>query len=247
MAAEGRPPVLFLWLLLLVAAGLAFSQSAYFAVRTAEVHGLSLLTTADVLAVAGVKFPVNVFALNPRLIRERLSDYPAVAGAVVERRLPAGLRITVRERQAVGALPYGEHLLLFDASGVPFAIRKPEEAPGLPQVTGTRIAAVRLGRPARGEELKWVATVLRSLPNPLKSEVVRVEVTPDGGLDFILSDGSRARLGTRAQFSLKLGLLQSVLAEAEAKGWRVREIDVRNPEQPFLSKGEPNTGEEGKR
>ncbi|MGE5552438.1 MAG: cell division protein FtsQ/DivIB [Betaproteobacteria bacterium] len=243
MTADKKPQVLFLWLLLAVTAGLAFSQSAYFTVRTVRITGLRQLTQEEVLAVGGLSLPANVFSVNTRAVAERLADYPPVAGVRVVRRLPAQLRIDLRERQAIGVLPYGEHFLLFDGAGVPFAIRQAAQARNLPVVTGCRLAPVRLGKPAQGEDLRWVAAVLQSLPSSLYRRVVGVEVGRGLTLTMTLDNGSRAWLGSRHQIEEKLGLLQSILTEAEANDWPIKEIDLRDPERPYLRKGGGETGE----
>jgi cell division protein FtsQ len=234
VAAGKIPQVLFLWLFLIVAAGLAFSQSAYFAVRDIRLEGLSQLGRDEVLAVAGVRLPANVFSLDPTVIQNKLSEYPAVAKVRVERRLPAQLRIVVTERQAVGALPYGEHLLLFDREGVPFAVRQAARVPRLPLVTGVRPSPVRLGRSEDSADLRWLAAMLGSLPPPVEQRIARVEVGRESEVSLLLDDGVRARLGSRDAIDRKLGLLKSILEETTANGWRVREIDVRNVDQPLV-------------
>jgi cell division protein FtsQ len=237
VTADRKPQVFFLWLLLGVAAGLAFSQSAYFTVRTVQVTGLRRLTPDEVLALGGLSLPANVFTLNPRAIAARLSEYPSVAKARAIRRFPAGLRLEIEEREAVGALRYGEHWLVFDGAGVPFAVRRTAEAGGLPAVVGLRPAPVRLGKPARGDDLRWVAAILGSLPPPLYRRLVQVEVGQGPTLALRLDNGALARLGSEDRLGEKLGLLQAILAEAEANRWSVGEIDLRRPDQPLLRKG----------
>ncbi|HHW15008.1 MAG TPA: FtsQ-type POTRA domain-containing protein, partial [Firmicutes bacterium] len=216
-----------------------------FTVRTVEVSGLRRLTRAEVLAVGGVALPANAFALNPRAIQERLAAYPPIAQAKVVRRFPAQLRVEVKERRPVGALPYGEHFLLFDGEGVPFAVTPAPAASGLPKVTGCRLAPVRLGRPAQADDLRWVAAVLESLPPELHRRVQGVEVGRDVTLTLVLTEGSRVLLGSRERMGEKLGLVQSILAEAAENGWTVREVDVRQPDQPFLRRGTPGGGAQG--
>lgn len=250
MTADKKPQVLFLWLILAAAAGLAFTQSAYFIVREVEITGLGRLTREEMLSVAGVEPPVNVFSVNPRAVEARLLAYPAVAEAKVFRRFPSHLRIDLTERRPVGVLPYGEHYLLFDGAGVPFAVRRPEEARGLPVVTGIRPHPVRLGKPSDSPAVRWVATVLQSLPAGLRRRVEGVEAAPGLAVTLVLDDGIRANLGGQERMGQKLGLLQSILAEAAAAGWRVKEIDLRNPDQPYLKKfedGPPAPGKEAGR
>lgn len=242
MTAAEKPQVLFLWVLLAVAAGLAFSQSAYFTVRAVQVNGLSRLSREEVLSVAGIVLPINVFALDPRAVQERLTAYPPVASVRVTRRFPARLQVDLVERRPVGALPYGEHFLLFDGDGVPFAVRPPSGARDLPVVTGCEPHPVRLGKPARGADLRWVATVLRSLPPDLHRRVKRLEAGRGLAVTLVLETGARAYLGAPEEAGRKLGLLQSILTEAEAKGWQVREIDLRSPDRPVLRRGREEGG-----
>lgn len=250
MTAGKKPQVLFLWLFLAAAAGLAFTQSAYFVVREVQVEGLVRLTRAEVLSVGGIDLPANLFELDARAIEARLAEYPAVAQVKVRRRLPAQFRIELTERRPVGAIPYGEHLLLFDGAGVPFAVRRRADVQALPVVTGIRPSPVRLGKAARGEDLRWVAAVLQAVPAPIREQLSGVQAGQGLALTLVLKNGVQVRLGGREAMERKLGLVQSILAEADGNQWPVREIDVRNPEQPFLRKGEAvpdGIGEGGRR
>jgi cell division septal protein FtsQ len=76
--------------------------------------------------------------------------------------------------------------------------------------------------------------MLGSLPPPVEQRIARVEVGRESEVSLLLDDGVRARLGSRDAIDRKLGLLKSILEETTANGWRVREIDVRNVDQPLV-------------
>jgi hypothetical protein len=63
------------------------------------------VSAAEVLAVTGLAHPRPMVEIDAGAIRDRLDAVPQLGGARVSRSWPATVRISVRARQAVGAVP----------------------------------------------------------------------------------------------------------------------------------------------
>jgi cell division protein FtsQ len=225
--------VFFLFLLGVVAA-LAMSQSAYFTVQRPAVRGLRRLTADEVLAVGGISTPVNVFRLEPKEIRKRLKAYPPLESVAVSRGLPNRLEIEVSERVPVGAIPYGRHLMLFDARGIPFAIQKSQPSPAVPVLTGLRPVPVRLGESTGSKEIELAGRVLGELKVDVLRQIVEVRMGPGNRLTFVIQSGVRVDLGDASLLGRKLAVMSSILTETDKRKWNLDSVDLRVPDDPVV-------------
>jgi cell division protein FtsQ len=92
--------------------------------------------TADALVTrAAVPLGVNLFAIDRDEVARAVSQEPWVARAHVRRELPSTLVLDVVEREAACTVAFGA-LYLADADGNVFKRATPDEAAGLPVVTG---------------------------------------------------------------------------------------------------------------
>lgn len=119
------------------------THARHFAVRNVRVtaggagaSGALVHISADALAArANVPVGVNLFAVDREEVARTVSQEPWVARAQVRRELPSTVVIDVVERQAACAVALGA-LYLSDGDGNVFKRATPEEAAGLPVVTG---------------------------------------------------------------------------------------------------------------
>ncbi len=90
------------------------TTSPYFALTEVKVTGVNYLTEAEVLTLADLRVGQNILDLNITAVQKRVGANPWVASVTVNRVLPQGLEIEVKERQAVfwvhtaGGLCYAE-------------------------------------------------------------------------------------------------------------------------------------------
>lgn len=120
-----------------------FIQSDYFNARHLQVEGNQRVRVADIRSLTGIRPGVNVLSVNLSAARRQLLAHPWIAEAQVQRNLPGGLHIRVREHSAVAIVDLGQRFLL-NAEGELF---KPWESPdpaGLTLVSGLHAADVRI-------------------------------------------------------------------------------------------------------
>jgi cell division protein FtsQ len=131
---------------LVAAVGMALAGSAWagrwyvtharhFAVRAVHVSPTVHVTADALVTRAAVPLGVNLFAIDRDEVARAVSQEPWVARAHVRRELPSTLVLDVVEREAACTVAFGA-LYLADADGNVFKRATPDEAAGLPVVTG---------------------------------------------------------------------------------------------------------------
>ena len=111
------------------------THSRHFALTQVRVSPTVHVTADALVARANAPVGVNLFAINRDDVARAVSQEPWVARAHVRRELPSTLMIDVVEREPACTVAFGA-LYLADADGNVFKRATPEEAAGLPVVTG---------------------------------------------------------------------------------------------------------------
>lgn len=207
-------------LLTLVTAGVA----AVWMLRIEEVRvsGLRSLSAADVIAASGLEPGERILWVRLSEAARRVERLPGVADAVAERRLPAAVVITVRERAPVARLD-GARELAVDERGVIFDAQDQGVAAVLYGWSGKARPGAEVDARSRR-----VLEALASFPLVLQERARKVVVGPSFVLT--LAGGTQVRFGSLGHLEAKADAAVAVL-EAE-RGQRLEYIDVRSPSAP---------------
>lgn len=181
-----------------------------FRVRRIEIEGLRYLSPETVTVALGLRPDASIFdPLGPPSARVRL--VPGVEGAVVRRRVPGTLIVTIEEREPVALAAVGDRLVLVDRSGSPLPFDPARSAPDLPIASGdTSVLGVirRLGESAPG--------------------LVGQVVTARRERRAVLLETGEHRLWLRPGASPRdLQNLVTVMHEVERRGMNVTDFDAR--------------------
>ncbi|MGN6302498.1 MAG: FtsQ-type POTRA domain-containing protein [Angustibacter sp.] len=190
------------------------------AVRHVEVRGVDGAQAAQVRDLAGSQRGTPLPQADAAAVSRQVDDLPFVASAQVQRAWPWTLRVVVRPRVAVAAVPQpAGGLRLVDADGVPFA--SVQRAP-----SGVPVLRVPVGAAGR-DALAATLTVLDGLPEPLRAKVSQVSAdTPD---DVRMRwRGATVVWGSAADTELKAQVLQALSHQ------RAKVYDVSSPHTPVL-------------
>lgn len=191
----------------------------FFRVRQVEVIGTRYLDGADVVRRLGLRPDASTL---DRLgdVRKAAAAVPGVLSATVERRLPATLRVTLREATPVALVPLTDRLALVDSAGrvLPF---DPVRAPtSLPIAGRDSVTPGLLGRLMRTDPLLYATIEAAHL---------------DRG-DVVLDVGAhRIRLRPEANEAV-LRAVTAVLSYLTTKAVAWREIDARYRWRVFVQK-----------
>lgn len=165
-----------------------------------HVEGNAIVTTAEVLKLAGIPKEEKLFALDLAAVRERIRRNPFLREVSVNRQGPEGISIEVVERQPV-AIVAAEVLLYVDEEGVVLPPAHSELLFDLPVITGAVPASdcvpgKQMTHTAMREALRLVV-LSRMISEDLFRRISDVQVLGTGELVFHTAEaGVPVFLGT---------------------------------------------------
>lgn len=123
------------------------TQCSYFKTREITVSGENRLSEDAVIKQAGINPGMNILAFNLAVARKRLLVHPWIAEADVQRVIPAGIHIRIKEHRGVAVIDLGRKYLI-DESGVIIKELSPSDTGNLPIVRGLRYADIKISAAA---------------------------------------------------------------------------------------------------
>lgn len=173
------------------------------------VKGTSRLSTAQVLAAAGVRTGGPLLEVPVGSVRQRVSRLAAVARVRVDRDWPHRLVIDVTERTPVAAVTSGggtgREVMLLDGAGVAFAV-----ASSIPD----GLLELRIPLPETGSASAAGAAALRvweGLPAAVRREVRWMSASSPDAVSFRLARGATVVWGSAADGTDKLSVLAALM------------------------------------
>lgn len=204
-----------------------FSENPRFTVTNLVLRSDGPLRTPRLIAeFAHVSTGMNLFALSPSAIRDRLMDDPIVESAEVIRRLPGTLEIAVRERMAVARIeaPRGGYAMAIDNQAV---ILGPSFThPHLPLILGVDLGGRRPGDRVDDEVLRDALRLLRRAGSSDLAELMRIsrmDCTDDEVFVLTLAGGQTIRL-PREHAESRLFKLAAILRNPRGRAQQVLDL-----------------------
>jgi len=222
---------------LALAALVALLVAPAFHVSRIDVSGNRRLTTAQVVAAAGLEHPGSVFQVDPGELRRRLTATTWVRAASVSAELPDRVRISVDEWQpsAVYRAAGGPGWYL-SAEAVVLGPASDADAGGLLAIDGPGRPAPHTGRaPMDRVLLTALVNIQRSLPGILGQDVRSFAIDSCGNLTMVAGKGWKALFGRAitpvevAALRDKVAALKSLAASGAVDLDTVQYVNVMNP------------------
>jgi cell division protein FtsQ len=163
-------------------------------------------------------------------LRTAVDPYPAVLGVKTDADFPHGLRIAVRERNAVGTVVAGEQRVPVAADGT---LMRTTTSAGLPEIAAKALPG---GSHASDPGVRRAVALLSAAPAALRARVRRVYVG-DRGWTLPLRDGPTLYFGGSDRLAAKWAAAAIVLADRTSAG--ATYLDLRLPERPAAGGLEP--------
>ncbi len=209
------------------------THSRHFALRIVRVSPTAHVTAEALVARANVPLGMNLFAIDRAEVARAVSQEPWIARAHVRRELPATLAIDVVEREAACAVALGA-LYLADADGNVFKRATPDEAVGLPVVTGIGrddyVAEPDQARDSIRQALRAVAAWRRPGDRPPLGEIHLDRI---GDVTLYTERGVGVRVGlVDDTLPARLARYDAVRAALEGGGEAARLVYVDNRARP---------------
>jgi cell division protein FtsQ len=230
----GRRWVLALVLVVLTGACTVWViNSPVFRLRDLRVEGARHLSAADVRRLAGLTSGTNVVWTSGPRVAARLERDPWVRSATVEKRLPAGMVVTIVERTPVARVAgSGGRSVLVSADGVVLPGRA--ASGDVPLLKASRPVA---GPTTTAASLRGLETALRAvtaLPSTVRAQVTSATQRPDGTVELELDRGTVVAFGDGSDAVEKGRVLRSLLMWSAGHGVTPHSIDVEVPTAPAL-------------
>ena len=230
------------------------TQWEAFTVERVMLTGNQRLTQKTIYQQSQIHPGANIFGINLTTARKNLLAHPWIEEVHIQREIPSGIRIHIKEYQAVAVIDLGRKFLL-NETGVLFKELETKEAVNLPVVHGLSYADVyidssasRLSKQKAPLDKEENGVIARSTPYEAlvavlslgrdvgavipNAKVDRIEVDRETGITIHMLEGPRTIKLGYGDFSAKYALLHRLLAYLE-KGpvgsWqRVETVDLNN-------------------
>ena len=157
------------------------TQWDHFNTKTIQITGHRHLIDAQVLKLAGIEPGQNILSVNLGQARKRLISHGWIADAAVNRNLPDGLGIVIREHTPAAVIDLGPGFLM-DARGRVFKKLGPGESGQLPVVDGLVYADLAVGHDPETTLMRAVVDLIAM------SRGSAAAVIPDNRLQRIQAD-----------------------------------------------------------
>lgn len=204
-----------------VALAVAVLWTPLLGVRSVDVAGTRILTSAEVVAAAQVPSGMSMLRLDIGGIEARVHRLPRVAQVAVVREWPGTVRIDVTERDPVAFLVASNGVHLVDSTGLDYAtVATPP--PGLPKLLLTTVSPT-------DQRTQAVVGVLAALPAQLRTLVLTVDAKTPGSVTLGLTGGRTIRWGSADDSARKAAVLAALMTQPG------KVYDVSSPELPTVS------------
>ncbi|MEA2317855.1 MAG: cell division protein FtsQ [Solirubrobacteraceae bacterium] len=211
-------------LVILGAAWLWLRDSSLVAVKRVTVTGVSGPDAPRVReALQTAALGMTTMHVRDGDLANAVEPFPGVLGVKAETDLPHTLRLTVRERNPVGAVVAGNQRVPVAADGT---VMRTARADGLPDIAAK---AVPGGSHATDPGVRRALSLLSAAPPALRGRVRRVYVGPKG-LTVPLRSGPTLYFGGSERTRAKWAAATVVLADPTSTG--ATYLDLRLPERP---------------
>lgn len=221
-----RAVLALLMLLIMMVAGFMIINSAYFIVGTVVVGGNKYISSDEVLQIAAIPEPVNIFRLRTNEIKRRLSADLRIASVEVIRKFPCTIVINVQERQPLAYIANAYGFVELDQQGVVLATYKNLKQLNLPMLTGIRLDTEYIGDTVNNANIKGILPYLALLDEHTLNNLSEINIKNPEKLVAYTTNSIQVRLGNTERMEEKAKLTQDILAEIYNKKMIVEYIDL---------------------
>jgi cell division protein FtsQ len=207
-----------------------FLRSNLFAVQTVTVIGNELLTEEQILTLMGSVTNKNIFDIDLRQIRQRLSQVPFIESVMISRFLPSTLYVEITERKPFIAIPTEEGFAIFDKEGHLLSESDINRL-SVPLVTGVSLGQAKPGDLIDTEEMSLAILTAESL-GPDLSVLISEIMIDNNRVNLITRDLVTVYLGEGTKMTEKLNTLRAMLKQLEGTSKCLKFIDLRFPNHP---------------
>jgi len=206
-------------LILFVAIG---TLSPLTAVRDIQLSGVERVDPEKVHTALARFEGVPLTLVSDRDVHRALEPFPLIQRYSIERIPPHTLFVRLEERDPVIAIAYGARYRQYDPAGVLVATAKKRPS-GVPLAEGPAADPT-------SEAFASAGTVIRDLPNDVRSQLESVTASSAQDVEFVIDGGRRVVWGEALDTQRKAAVLRAMLKSVPD----ARMIDVSAPDAPVF-------------
>jgi cell division protein FtsQ len=230
-------PVLLLLILAVTVGLLAFVRTSFFCISDITVQGNSFVDEKEIVEYAGINPGMNIFRIDLKNTVKWLEGHPYILRADVERQLPNGIKITVKERDLIGYIPYMGSFLLVDNERRVISATAEVPIEGLPVFSGIKVEnfqakeILNIDNNQIFDKIIYISKCIGK--NILQYAPIKVDVEDPEDIVIALADRFIIRIGDIEELDYKLSYSNTILEKLysqEVGG----EIDVTCGERAFF-------------
>jgi cell division protein FtsQ len=200
------------------------TTSPTFSIAEIEVAGNQRASVESIEKLSGVSLGENVFLVDTNVVVRTVEAHPWVAGAIVERKFPHGLKITVSEHQPIALVALG-HLYYADKNGEIVKRYAPGEKEVLPVITGLSRAQIETDDgEARYQLVKAIEFLDAFAKVSDAPKLAEIHLDPVLGLSFVEAETQTMVVVGEAPWAPRLERWQEVRAALDEKSVKASRI-----------------------
>ena len=215
------------------------TQWDHFNAKTIRITGNRHLTEKQVMEMAGIHTGQNILSVNLGLSRKRLISHGWIADAAVNRKLPDGLGIEIREHEPAAVIATGPGYIM-DHRGIVFKKITPGEADNLLIVSGLAYADITTAGPPATPGMKAVVELIELSRRPAAAAMgkwlKKIQVDRETGLTLTISGHLETVKIGYSRYAEKLRMLSMIrqFAERSQTFATIETIDLNNTNRIVL-------------
>ncbi len=211
------------------------TTSPRFGIRSVLVDGNHRLSADDIAARGGVTIGRNIFEVDLETAGATIANEPWVEKAVVTRKLPSTVNISVVEREAWAVATIGGELYLVTRDGDPFKRVAEGDPFDLPVITGVEAEKVSLDRTGVVNAYRRALDVVEDLDRSGISRrypIQEVHLEKDGTIVMTIGKDAIALHLGQTRFREKIEQASRVLSELSRRKAQPAVIFLDNEAHP---------------
>ena len=190
------------------------------------------LTKQDVLIIARIREPVNLFLNNNEAIKKNLQADLRVKNVNVEYAFPQKIRIRIEENNPVVCLQSKHAFYEVDSKGVILKAGTNIKNPNIPMITGIKIADLYVADQIQDQEIINIIKFINSLDAEVYNSISEINLNQEI-VSILTLNRLKIILGKALEIPEKIEIFKLVMQEVQAKQMAIEYIDLTYS-RPFI-------------
>ncbi|SNS24429.1 cell division protein FtsQ [Anaerovirgula multivorans] len=206
-------------------------QSDLLNLQMIEVHGNIELTEEEIIDGAKLYTKRNILQYNLLEIKENVEMQPFVKEAIIKRKLPKTMIITVREREKYAIIPYMGSFIYIDQDKVVLQVNDDYLSEDLILITGVEFQSFKLGDKADINNPEMLNTAMELIEASRATSIVEmiseINIEKEDYIQLITFDGIEVLLADTIDPAYSMVALKEVLTSLYTREIKNVIVDMR--------------------